>query len=60
VVTQCFKRIPARLGHASPRAAMVYQHSSDDRDRLIADRLGDMAREAGLIPTSADGESLGG
>jgi hypothetical protein len=39
---------------------MVYQHSSDDRDRLIADRLDDMAREAGLIPTSADGESLGG
>jgi integrase len=42
------KEIMARLGHASPRAAMVYQHASEDRDRLIADKLGQMATEAGL------------
>jgi len=24
----------ARLGHASPRAALIYQHASDDRDAL--------------------------
>jgi hypothetical protein len=38
----------ARLGHSSPNAAMVYQHASEDRDRLIAERLGAMAFEAGL------------
>jgi integrase len=29
-----------RMGHASTRAAMIYQHASDDRDRVIADTLG--------------------
>ncbi|MGH9080603.1 MAG: hypothetical protein ACRDYE_11130 [Acidimicrobiales bacterium] len=40
----------ARLGHASPRAAMVYQHAAEDRDRLIAERLDAMTAEAGLAP----------
>ena len=47
------KEIMARLGHASPRAAMMYQHASEDRDRLIADRLTAMALEAGVVPASA-------
>jgi hypothetical protein len=38
----------ARLGHASPRAAMIYQHATEDRDRLIAERLAVMTAEAGL------------
>ena len=42
------KEIMSRLGHASPSAAMVYQHATEDRDRLIADRLGEMTAEAGL------------
>src|SRR5206468_4918740 len=42
------KEIMARLGHASPRAAMVYQHATEDRDRLIAERLAVMTAEAGL------------
>lgn len=42
------KEIMARLGHASPRAAMVYQHAAEDRDRLIAERLAAMAIEAGV------------
>lgn len=29
---------------------MVYQHASEDRDRLIAERLAAMARNAGLVP----------
>lgn len=40
----------ARLGHSSPNAAMVYQHAAEERDRLIAERLGAMAAEAGLAP----------
>ncbi len=48
------KELMARLGHASPRAAMVYQHASEDRDRLIAERLGAMAVEAGLVTAAGE------
>jgi hypothetical protein len=50
--------------NASPSAAMVYQHATEDRDRLIADRLTAMAAEAGVAsvvplpdrqPARADG-----
>jgi integrase len=34
------KELMRRMGHASTRAAMMYQHASDDRDRAIADALG--------------------
>ncbi len=44
------KELMARLGHASPQAAMVYQHASQDRDRVIADGLAAMAADAGLLP----------
>jgi integrase len=33
------KEIMARLGHASPNAAMMYQHATADRDRVIAHQL---------------------
>jgi integrase len=35
------RELQGRLGHATTRAAMIYQHRSDDRDRDIADRMGD-------------------
>jgi hypothetical protein len=36
----------ARLGHSSPRAAMIYQYGTSDRDQAIAQALGDLARRA--------------
>jgi hypothetical protein len=36
----------ARLGHASPRAALRYRHAAESRDREIAARL-DAVRRAG-------------
>jgi integrase len=45
------KELMARLGHASPRAAMIYQHATADRDRRIAEGLTAMTVEAGLVPT---------
>lgn len=42
------KELMVRLGHASPNAAMIYQHAAADRDRRIADGLADMADAAGL------------
>lgn len=40
------KELMTRLGHASPRAAMIYQHATADRDRRIAERLAEMTRGA--------------
>jgi len=33
------KELMARMGHASPRAALIYQHATEDRDQEIADAL---------------------
>jgi hypothetical protein len=33
----------ARMGHSSTRAALIYLHSTDERQREIADALGDLA-----------------
>lgn len=36
------KELMARMGHASPRAALIYQHATAERDRAIADALSSM------------------
>lgn len=33
------RELMRRMGHASMRAALIYQHASDERDRAIADSL---------------------
>jgi hypothetical protein len=35
------KELMARIGHASPRAALIYQHATERRDRKIAEYLDD-------------------
>jgi hypothetical protein len=35
----------ARMGHSSTRAALIYQHSTDQRQREIADALDQLARQ---------------
>ena len=40
-----------RGGHASPRAALLYQHATDDRDRALAAALGDLA-QASEVPAT--------
>jgi integrase len=37
------KEIMARIGHASPAAALRYQHATEDRDRTIAAALSELA-----------------
>ena len=39
------KELMVRLGHSSPRAALIYQHASRDRDRLIAKGLGNLVQQ---------------
>ena len=36
----------ARMGHSSTRAAIIYQHATSDRDKVIADALGELAQAA--------------
>jgi len=40
------KEIMSRIGHGSTRAAMIYQHATDERDRRIAEALNLMIEEA--------------
>jgi integrase len=55
-----------RGGHANPRAALRYQHATEDRDRAIADALADLASSAVLpldrpakSPTAKPGTKTG-
>ena len=36
------RELMSRMGHASPRAALIYQHATRERDAEIANRLGTM------------------
>jgi integrase len=38
------RELMARMGHDNPRAAMIYLHSSADRQRALADAVGEAAR----------------
>jgi len=40
------KEIMSRIGHASTRAAMIYQHATRDRDHTIASALDALIEEA--------------
>ena len=44
-----------RMGHTSTRAALIYQHSSDERQRKLADAIGQAARAALLKTATASG-----
>ncbi len=43
------KEIMRRLGHASPAAALRYQHAADDRDATIAAALTQLAPKAPIV-----------
>jgi integrase len=40
------RELMKRLGHSSPRAALIYQHAREERDQAIADGLNELIREA--------------
>jgi integrase len=42
------RELMARMGHASPRAALIYQHATSDRDQAIASAVSNLAAEAEL------------
>lgn len=49
------KELMTRMGHSSTKAAMIYLHTAKDRDRAIADALGEIVKE-GLKPKNGDGD----
>jgi integrase len=40
------KELMTRMGHASPRAALIYQHATEERDKTIAEALSDQINRA--------------
>ncbi|MFF1792738.1 tyrosine-type recombinase/integrase [Kitasatospora sp. NPDC058263] len=54
------RELMTRMGHSTTRAALIYQHMTSDRDRAIADRMGDAARKAlgEEDPPAASGTSV--
>lgn len=55
------KELMARIGHASPRAALIYQHATAERDQAIAAYLGEQMagverpQRAPVVPLDTSG-----
>jgi len=41
------RELMQRMGHSTMRAALIYQHATDERAREIADRLNDVVQREG-------------
>ena len=46
------KELMARIGHSSPRAALIYQHATAERDRRIADAMAEAINKAASRATA--------
>lgn len=59
------KELMARIGHASPRAALIYQHATAERDQAIVAFLGEQMataerpRMAQVVAIDASGCAMG-
>ena len=54
------RELMGRMGHASMRAALNYQHRTADRDRLIADALDTLIDAAQKTRSEPNGSGEGG
>jgi integrase len=48
------RQLMARMKHAAPHAALIYQHATAERDRAIADALGQMIQATLAATPDAD------
>ena len=53
------RELMVRMGHASPQAALIYQHATADRDRAIAEALSGLAEKAAAVVPISASEDLG-
>jgi integrase len=54
------KELMARAGHASPDAALRYQHATEDRDAAIAFALSALAQTPPVVPISSGARNIRG
>jgi integrase len=47
------KELMSRIGHSSPRAALIYQHATAERDQAIADYLDEQVAAAKAASASS-------
>jgi integrase len=52
------RELMERMGHSSTRAALIYQHSSDERQRALADEVGERAPAALRTMSTASGTEV--
>lgn len=53
------RELMARMGHASARAALIYQHATSERDQIIAAALSELVTPAPVMPLKArDGRAM--
>ena len=48
-----------RAGHVTSRAVLIYQHATEDRDRVLADALSELHKRAEVIYLDKHGHSSG-
>ncbi|MGH8866577.1 MAG: tyrosine-type recombinase/integrase [Actinomycetes bacterium] len=48
------RELMSRMGHSSTRAAIIYQHATEDRDRVIADALDTLLAAGMVTPEEAE------
>ena len=51
------KELMERMGHSSPRAALIYQHATRERDQKIAAGMGRLFTEARKAGTRRTGST---
>ncbi|MDL4777718.1 tyrosine-type recombinase/integrase [Actinomadura xylanilytica] len=54
------KELMTGLGHSTPRAALIYQHTTSERDKKIADALNLMIEGRLIVPPAADPDGPSG
>jgi integrase len=52
------RELMARMGHASARAALIYQHATSDRDQAIAAALSELSAKATIRHLPRDGRAM--
>jgi integrase len=53
------RELMVRMGHATPDAALRYQHATQERDKVIAEALADMAKPAPVVDMSTAKKAAG-
>jgi integrase len=50
------RELMRRMGHASSRAALIYQHATEDRDRAVAEAMSRLVEPQPITPLGAVGD----